>query len=207
MLTELTDLLAHITGGTCTQCSHTVEAWHPHNAWVRAFSPSDRSQSQPSPAETAVLRLSLGGELRAFRAAFGLSQWRLSAAAGTARSTVERLEVGGCRPSLSMLAGLVLAAGWTVDPAPAHEVQVDWVTRLAVTAGPHAVVDTLGGLRRRARRLSDARRAWRWRQERETRRLAKVEAAQRRALMAGVRVLARAQSPQAIQRAMSGLGW
>ena len=207
MLIELSDLLAHITDGTCTQCVTGQNTCHPSNAHGRAFSPSERSQSQPSPAVTAVLRSTLGAELRAFRAAFGLSQWRLAVAAGTARSTVERLEAGRCRPSSSMLAGLVLATGWAAVPVPSHDVQVGWLVRLVEAAGRHAVVDTLGGLRRRARRLAEARCAWRWRQVREARRLAAAEAARRRAFMAEVRLLARARSPQAIMRAASRIGW
>ena len=105
-----------------------------------------------------------------------------------------------------MLAGLVLSTSWALDPPPAHDVQVAWLVRLVKAAGPHLVVDTLGGLRRRDRRLADARRGWRWRQEKQARERTAAEAERRRAFMADVRTLSRARTAPAIMRAVSQMG-
>jgi transcriptional regulator with XRE-family HTH domain len=209
VLTELTDLLAHTTGATCDRCANGQTGSHPHNAPARIFRPTNRADGPPAPAVVVLLRSSLGAELRRLRAEFGLSQGQLASRAGSARSTVERLEAGQCRPTASMLASFVVAAGWAAPgrPAVAHEHQVLWLQRLLGAAGEHLVVDTASGLRRRARRLGDGRRAWAWQQAVRAREMAAAEAARRRALLADVRALSRATTVSAILRVASRIGW
>lgn len=197
------------TGGA--KWSYWAEGWGQKklDCWYRNRFVQTRGNAALTAEQRARLRASLGAELRALRAEFGISQWVLSVRAGVARSTVERLESGERRPSPSMLASLVVAAPWSVPPRKRvpHEVQVAWFGRLVAAAGTELVADTPGGLRRRSRRLRSAERAWRVQAYRAHQAALAAEVARRRRFMAGVRVLARARSPQAIERAMSGLGW
>lgn len=209
-MTQFDDLLAHLDDqARCSQCLTGQIPCDPADTPVRVFRERDRSQARPTVAEASRLRESLGGELRALRAEAGLSQWRLSVRAGTARSTVEDLEAGRRRPTPSMLASLVLAATHTTAPAPppTHQARVSWLLRLAEAAGVALVADTPAGVRRRARRLAEAERRWRWLLASDARQAAEVQAAQRRAFTAGVRVLAKAQSVDAIIRAAERIGW
>lgn len=208
MTNKIGDLLAHLDDpAVCERCSRdrTVATRLTHD---RARFVSTRSEAAPSAEVQARLRGSVGVELRALRAEFGVSQWRLSARAGVARSTVERLESGRRRPTASMLASLVVAAPWSVPPRPEapHAEQVAWLWRLIVAAGPDLVAETPGGLRRRSRRLRAAERVWRRQVARVHWQAAVAEETRRRALMAEMRQLAGARSAAAIERVLSRMG-
>lgn len=111
--------------------------------------------------ERAVLRRTLGNELRGVRALTGMSQWTLACRAGCARSTIERLEAGERRPTPSMLAALAIAHRWTIPPVPEDRLAVESVLRrLLDAAGASLTEDTPGGLLRRERRLHEAWRLW-----------------------------------------------
>ena len=115
----------------------------------------------PTPEEQARLAATLGAELRALRAEYGLSIRRLAERAAAHPTTVYRLEHGERRPRPSLLAAL----GYGLDPDRADEL----TARLIEAAGPSLRPDTPGGIRRRARRMERARRAARreaWRMER-----------------------------------------
>lgn len=113
----------------------------------------------PGDAERSELVRALGAELRTVRAEAGMTQRILARRSGVSRRALESLEAGRRRPSSAMLSAL--AAGSTMrippgprtDPAPITE-------RLVLAAGSSLVVDTPGGIRRRQRRLRDARSAY-----------------------------------------------
>lgn len=109
----------------------------------------------PEAAERAVLVRTLGAELRAVRAAAGMSQWLLAHRSGVATSTVEYLETGGRRPTPSMLAALAIGSQ-RVESGPQGRGEAEVFRRLLAAAGVSVVADTPGGIRRRARRSQAA---------------------------------------------------
>lgn len=141
------------------------------------FAVTGHSDTVPVGVERERLRAGLGAVLRAARAEAGMSQWVLACRAGVARSTVERLEGGVLRPTPSMLAGLVLGLGRRFPPVRVDgAAEVALLGRLLDAAGPSVVVDTLGGLQRRERRVREAEVAYR----RQLRRQAEAAAAAHR---------------------------
>lgn len=119
------------------------------------FAGGGASAGVPDAAERSVLARSLGAELCAVRAASGMSQWLLAQRSGVATSSVEYLEVGGRRPTPSMLAALAIGSQ-RVEPGPQGCGEVAVFRRLLAAAGASTVADTPGGVRRRARRSQSA---------------------------------------------------
>jgi transcriptional regulator with XRE-family HTH domain len=118
-----------------------------------------RGGGVPGDQERNVLKRSLGAERRAVRRAAGMTQKVLAARAGVGLRSLGDLETGRRRPSLALLGALAVGSTRTIppvaglDPAPVR-------ARLIAAAGMSAVVDTLGGIRRRQRRLRDAHLAY-----------------------------------------------
>jgi transcriptional regulator with XRE-family HTH domain len=138
----------------------------------------------PDAVERYELARTVGAAVRALREAAGMSQEILARRMGAARSTVERLEAGRRRPTPSLLASVVVAAGRTAPPRPAdHRAEVQALTQLLDAAGASLAVDTAGGVARRERRLHDAGKAW----ARAYRRAHEAEVSRRRGELAGFR--------------------
>ena len=128
------------------------------------FAGGGASAGVPDAAERSELARTLGAELRAVRAAARMSQWLLAQRSGVATSSVEYLEVGGRRPTPSMLAALALGSqrivpALSLGPGTGGEGEV--FRRLLAAAGASMVADTLGGVRRRVRRSQAAEVAYR----------------------------------------------
>lgn len=108
----------------------------------------------PGPAERDRLVATLGAALRSLRAEYGVSTRTLARRSTVARSSIQRLESGRRRPRRSILAALA----YGLDPGRAEQL----AAVLCEAAGDSLREDTAGGLRRRERRLADARRAVKW---------------------------------------------
>lgn len=108
----------------------------------------------PDDVERARLVATLGALLRQLRAEYNVGTRPLSRRSTVARSTIQRLEAGQRRPRRSVLA----AIAYGLDPDRADEL----TAALCDAAGDSLRDDTAGGLRRRERRLADARRAVKW---------------------------------------------
>ncbi|MBF8187309.1 helix-turn-helix domain-containing protein [Nonomuraea sp. K274] len=108
----------------------------------------------PEGVERERLAATLGAVLRSLRAAYGVGTRPLARRSTVARSTIQRLEAGQRRPRRSVLAALA----YGLDPGRVQEL----TEALCAAAGPSLRDDTAGGLRRRERRLADARRAVKW---------------------------------------------
>lgn len=109
----------------------------------------------PNAAEQSRLTATLGAVLRELRADAGMTQDVLGARAGVARRSVQDLEGGRRRPSSAMLQALAVGLTRTIPPCRA-----DWeplFARLQSAAGGSLVTDSPGGVRRRERRLRDAK--------------------------------------------------
>jgi transcriptional regulator with XRE-family HTH domain len=150
------------------------------------------STGTPDADEQRELAATVGALVRAVRTASGLSQAALADRMGAACSTVERLEAGQRRPTASLLASVVVAAGRTSPPRPPdRQAEARTVAQLLDAAGVSLVADTPGGLRRRERRLHEAGKRW----ARRFRQVYEAEQARRRAEYRAVTDAARLIKP------------
>lgn len=98
--------------------------------------------------ERQQLRDGLGRRLQLARTAAGLSQRQLARAAGTAHTTISRIETGNRRARRTLLASLAAA----LDPTG----NTGLLERLILAAGESLAEDTIASKRRRRRRVSAA---------------------------------------------------
>lgn len=128
-----------------------VEESDQHAGRLRA----GRGAGAPDAAERWELVRTLGAALKELRAEAGMTQQVLGRRAGVSHRMLQDLERGRRRPSRAMLHALAVGSTLRVPPVKADPEPV--CARLVAAARGSLVVDTRGGVRRRERRLRDAR--------------------------------------------------
>lgn len=114
-----------------------------------------RGGGVPDADEQHVLERALGGALRELRAEARMTQKLLARRAGISYRSLQDLEAGRRRPSPALLVAMATGSTMRIPPMPLDPEPVR--EHLVAAAGSSLVVDTPGGVRRRRRRLRDAR--------------------------------------------------